>query len=91
MIFLSVSAPLWNGSLALARTRATPDLAQRVSVALPGLLSKNYRYLAGGRNLSKPVWQAVQITALFSGSSYFAALPPQWTNYPSPFYRLRWP
>jgi hypothetical protein len=37
-------------------------------------------------NLFNPVWQPVQTNTLTGGSSYFS--DPQWTNYPSRFYRL---
>jgi hypothetical protein len=40
-------------------------------------------------NLSNPVWQPVQTNTLTSGMAYFS--DPQWTNYPSRFYRLRSP
>ncbi len=40
-------------------------------------------------NLFNPVWQPVQTNTVTGGSSYFS--DPQWTNYPSRFYRLRSP
>ncbi len=40
-------------------------------------------------NLANPVWSQVSTNALFGGSVYFS--DPQWTNYPSRFYRLRSP
>jgi hypothetical protein len=40
-------------------------------------------------NLADPDWQPVQTNTLTTGSSYFN--DPQWTNYPSRFYRLRSP
>jgi hypothetical protein len=41
-------------------------------------------------NLANPVWTAVGNNNIGSGgSSYFS--DSQWTNYPSRFYRLRWP
>ena len=39
-------------------------------------------------NLAHPVWSALQTNVLTAGSLYFS--DPQWTNYPSRFYRLRW-
>jgi hypothetical protein len=40
-------------------------------------------------NLASPIWIPVSTNALASGSFYFS--DPQWTNYPSRFYRLCWP
>jgi hypothetical protein len=40
-------------------------------------------------NLGNPLWQPVQTNTLTSGSSYFS--DPQWTNYPSRFYRFSMP
>ena len=40
-------------------------------------------------NLTNPVWSPVQTNILTDGSSYFS--DPQWTNYPSRFYRLSSP
>jgi hypothetical protein len=40
-------------------------------------------------HLSNPDWQPVQTNTLTTGSAYFS--DPQWTNYPSRFYRLRSP
>jgi hypothetical protein len=40
-------------------------------------------------NLLNPVWLPLQTNTLLNGTSYFA--DPQWTNYPSRFYRLRSP
>jgi len=40
-------------------------------------------------NLTNPVWQPVQTNMLTTDSAYFS--DPQWTNYPSRFYRLRSP
>jgi hypothetical protein len=40
-------------------------------------------------NFTNPVWQPVQTNTLTGGSSFFS--DPQWTNYPSRFYRLRSP
>jgi hypothetical protein len=40
-------------------------------------------------NLANPDWQPVQTNTLTTGSVYFS--DPQWTNYPSRFYRLRSP
>ena len=40
-------------------------------------------------NLAHPVWSPVGTNTLTGGSSYFS--DPQWTNYPSRFYRLRSP
>jgi hypothetical protein len=40
-------------------------------------------------NITNPVWQPIQTNTLTDGSSYFS--DPQWTNYPSRFYRLRSP
>ncbi len=39
-------------------------------------------------NLVNPVWSPVSTNALSSGTNYFS--DPQWTNYPSRFYRLSW-
>ena len=38
-------------------------------------------------DLSNPLWQPVQTNTLTSGTSYFS--DPQWTNYPTRFYRVR--
>jgi hypothetical protein len=40
-------------------------------------------------NLANPAWIPVGTNTLIDGSSYFS--DPQWTNYPSRFYRLRSP
>ncbi len=40
-------------------------------------------------NLATAYWYPLQTDVLTSGSSYFS--DAQWTNYPSRFYRLRWP
>jgi hypothetical protein len=40
-------------------------------------------------NLANPIWSPVETNTLTGGSSYFS--DPQWTNYPSRFYRLRSP
>ena len=40
-------------------------------------------------DLANPVWTPVGTNTLTGGSSYFS--DPQWTNYPSRFYRLRAP
>jgi hypothetical protein len=40
-------------------------------------------------NLATPIWSPLETNTLSNGSSYFS--DPQWTNYPTCFYRLRWP
>jgi hypothetical protein len=40
-------------------------------------------------NLTSPVWTTLQSCNLTNGSLYFS--DPQWTNYPSRFYRIRSP
>jgi len=40
-------------------------------------------------DLANPLWSPVGTNTLTSGSSYFS--DPDWTNYPSRFYRLRSP
>jgi hypothetical protein len=40
-------------------------------------------------NLANPVWSALGTNTLSGGSFHFS--DPHWTNYPSRFYRLRWP
>jgi hypothetical protein len=40
-------------------------------------------------DLANPVWHPLQTNTLPLGSLFF--FDPQWTNYPSRFYRLRWP
>ena len=40
-------------------------------------------------NLANPTWSPLGTNTLSSGSAYFS--DPQWTNYPTRFYRLRWP
>jgi PKD repeat protein len=40
-------------------------------------------------NLANPTWYPLATNTLTSGSFYFS--DPQWTNYSSRFYRLRWP
>ena len=40
-------------------------------------------------DLANPIWSPVGTNTLTGGSSYFS--DPQWTNYPSSFYRLRSP
>jgi hypothetical protein len=41
------------------------------------------------QNPANRIWQPLQSNNLTSGSFYFS--DPQWTNYPSRFYRVRWP
>jgi hypothetical protein len=40
-------------------------------------------------NLAENIWSPVETNTIVSGSSYFG--DPAWTNYPSRFYRIRWP
>ena len=40
-------------------------------------------------NLAGPVWLPLQTNTLTADLSYFS--DPEWANYPSRFYRLRWP
>jgi hypothetical protein len=40
-------------------------------------------------DLANPIWNPVATNTLTAGSSYFC--DPQWTNYPSRYYRLRSP
>jgi hypothetical protein len=40
-------------------------------------------------NLANPTWYPLATNTLTSGSAYCS--DPQWTNYPTRFYRLRWP
>jgi hypothetical protein len=40
-------------------------------------------------NLANPIWTPVSTNTLANGTSYFS--DPQWSNYPSRFYRLRSP
>jgi hypothetical protein len=40
-------------------------------------------------NLASPVWSPIATNALASGTNYFS--DPQWTNYPSRFYRISSP
>ena len=40
-------------------------------------------------DLANPSWSTLATNTLTRGSFYFS--DPQWTNYPSRFYRLRWP
>jgi hypothetical protein len=40
-------------------------------------------------NLANPIWYPLATNTLTGGSYYFN--DPQWTNYPSRFYRLRSP
>jgi hypothetical protein len=39
--------------------------------------------------LASPTWTPIRTNTLTSDTLYFS--DPQWTNYPSRFYRLRWP
>jgi hypothetical protein len=39
--------------------------------------------------LANATWSPISTSTLISGSSYFT--DPQWTNYPTRFYRLRSP
>jgi hypothetical protein len=65
-----------------------------------GLLTNGFGFtITGTSNLvivveacadpGNPVWLPLSTNALTDGSSYFS--DPQWTNYPSRFYRLRSP
>lgn len=45
--------------------------------------------IQGCTNLFNPVWIALATNALVSGTNYFT--DPQWTNYPSRFYRITGP
>lgn len=40
-------------------------------------------------NAANPVWTAIQTNTLVTNTLYIS--DPQWTNYPTRFYRLRWP
>ena len=40
-------------------------------------------------NLANPIWHPLATNTLTSGSAFFS--DPQWTNYRTRFYRLRWP
>ena len=40
-------------------------------------------------DLANPNWSPLATNTFSSGSAYFS--DPQWTNYPTRFYRLRWP
>jgi hypothetical protein len=40
-------------------------------------------------DLANPVWTSLQTNTLAGDTLYFS--DPQWTNYPTRFYRLRWP
>ena len=40
-------------------------------------------------DLAQPIWSPISTNTLIDGSSYFS--DPQWTNYPTRFYRLRSP
>jgi hypothetical protein len=40
-------------------------------------------------DLFNPVWQPVETNTIIAGAAYFS--DPQWTNYPSRFYRVRSP
>jgi len=40
-------------------------------------------------NLANSAWRPLATNTLSGGSAYFS--DPAWTNYPSRFYRLRWP
>jgi hypothetical protein len=42
-----------------------------------------------GTSLTAPAWTPVAVTPLVGGWAYFS--DPQWTNYPTRFYRLRAP
>ena len=43
----------------------------------------------GGTDVTAGAWTSLQTNLLASDQVYFS--DPQWTNYPSRFYRLRWP
>jgi hypothetical protein len=45
--------------------------------------------VAACTNPTNPVWQPIQTNTLTGGASHFS--DPQWTNYPSRFYRVRSP
>jgi hypothetical protein len=40
-------------------------------------------------SLSDPAWVPVSTNTLIGGTSYFT--DPDWANYPTRFYRVRWP
>ena len=40
-------------------------------------------------DVANPIWSPVSTNTLNNGSSYFS--DPQWSNYPSRLYRIRWP
>ncbi len=83
----SASPVLLNATLALARCTVA------VWVEANALLRWAMRHLSGdpkaSTNLANPVWTPLASNTLTSGSAYFS--DPQRTNYPSRFYRLRWP
>jgi hypothetical protein len=45
--------------------------------------------VAASTNLASPTWSPLQTITLTNGSAYFS--DPQWTSYPSRFYRLNMP
>jgi hypothetical protein len=51
--------------------------------------SGNAVVVEASTNLANPSWSPLATNTLASGSSYFS--DPQWSKYPTRFYRLRWP
>jgi len=45
--------------------------------------------IEAGTNLANPTWYPLQTNILNGNPLYFS--DPNWSNYPSRFYRLRWP
>ena len=73
-----------------------PQMQMDASLGLVNQFGFNINWASGQTvvvdactNLSNPDWQPVQTNKLTTGTAYFG--DPQWTNYPSRFYRLRSP
>ncbi len=72
----------------------------QTSYASPGVRTNQFGFTITGTsnlvvvvkastNLANPNWSPLATNTLASGSFYFS--DPQWTNFPSRFYRLYWP
>ena len=86
----------WELTLSGRPTALWNQQAQLI-IGRPGILSNQFGFAISNQvvvveactNLNNPAWSPLLTNTLIDGSSYFS--DPQWTNYPSRFYRLRSP
>jgi len=93
------TTPTWNGYSAIPYALSQPPQIQtkdgRFGVGTSGFgfniahASHTVVVVESCADLADRIWNPLQTNTLTGGSLYFS--DPQWTNYPSRFYRVRWP